>query len=118
MEEFLQTQTNAKLKHLLLSHLAAHRKTLQDLFMYQNRSLNGHTPLERLAYIVHKQEYETLKELNSIFRSIKIGTVSLRSRQFDDFLMKHSEDSTESGNVVYDDDFSDSDSCVEEIALG
>jgi len=122
MEEFLKTRNNGQLKHLLLSSLAAHRKLLNEMFMHQNRNLNGYTPTERLAYIVHLQDYKTMKELNSLFKSISIGTASLRSKQFDDFLMKYSNDKSANfenpQDADYDDDFSDSDSCVEEITIG
>lgn len=86
--------------------------------MHQNRDLNGYTPTERLAYIVHIQDYDIMKELNSLFKSISIGTESLNSKRFNDFLMKYSDGEEKEKDADYDDDFSDSDSCVEEITIG
>lgn len=122
MEEFLKTQTSSKLKDILVVYFASYDKIIQQLFMYYNRTLEGYTHVQRLAYIVHKREFDTMKELNSIFRDIKRGLMYFNSKQFEDFLLKHSGNlnvgSKLSIDVVYDDDFSDSDSCVEQISLG
>lgn len=97
-----------QMKTLLYSNLSAYKKIVDSVLTQRRKIVEGYTPGERLAYIVNLKDYNINKEMIHIFNQINMGRMTITSKEFENFLYKHSEN---------DDDWSESGSCVEELEI-
>jgi len=116
MDAFLKKRTKHQIKQFILSSLQDYKKVVDQMFIQIPTMIKGYTPIQRLAYILHIQDFKVVQKLKILLKQISIGSLAINSKIFHTFLLKNS--SQKPSLVNYDDEeYSDSDSCVEELIL-
>lgn len=115
MDAFLKKRTKHQIKQFISSSLQDYKKVIDQMYKQIPTLIDGYTPLQRLAYILHIQDYKVIHNLKTLLKQISIGSLSINSKIFHMFLLKNSQFTPQ---VKYDEEeYSDSDSCVEELIL-
>lgn len=110
MEEFIKGKSNYTLKKYLLSSFQEYSKAINQLFLLEPTYIEGYTPVQRVAYIMHVHNSRSISLLRAMLKNVTGGIVSLRSRQFKNFLLQHSKSTTKKPVKKIVDDISASDS--------
>ncbi len=122
MEEFIKGTTPQKLKIFITTKLCEYPKPVKKMFLQLPSRIGKYTPVERLAYILYKNNYRSVSLLKIHMKNITKGTMTIKSKVFHQFLLDHSkeneEDEEKKPEAVYEEDYEyGDDESLDEISL-